>query len=502
MIFFGFLSHFISTENKISSYIGILFSFGIIAFLLYGFIKSDYLQQENPFIVSQTKALNFAKELQFTKNNLISINVGDENSNKILDFTIFAIRLTFYRLITDEEGRKQVVNETIMGLHPCSENDMPYNDTSIFKKLNLMNSLCLDDKNIKIKGQFDEEELSYFIIELFICDNETMNNSCKSLEEINNYLKFKFFAIIFHDIFLDLNDFENPIKIKSHFEYYFIDPQLIKRYNIFLKQVTISTNVGTFFSDYRIDESFCFDNKEFDIVSREDPSYPLFQFLFYASKNIQEAQRRYQNLQELLGSLMGTANFIIIFFTAVVTLNNRKDFLNKVLNSLFLAEYKGKDKNSRKFKNHAKINDVKNLKGTFTKITKGIDSYADSSKSFQISPEESPKIRKKKNFITHFLESKFFNFFWPNNRKKIKTEIMKKKGILEISFFDYIKYLFSDILGFKKSVLYKKISKATEIYGKEIDVIRILKKIHEVDKLKKIILSDQQLFLFDSVSRL
>ena len=41
-----------------------------------------------------------------------------------------------------------------------------------------------------------------------------------------------------------------------------------------------------------------------------------------------------------------------------------------------------------------------------------------------------------------------------------------------------------------------------EIYGKEIDVIRILKKIHEIDKLKKLILSDQQLFLFNSVSRL
>lgn len=480
-----FSLHF-NGQNKISSSIGISFSLCIIAIILYGFFQSDFLQQSNPIIISQSKSLSNAEEIRFSKNHFISINVGDANSNKVIDSTIFTIYFTIYHLKNDENGQKYVVNETYIGVHPCTETDMPFNDSSVYKKQNLMNSLCLDEKNVSIYGQFDEEDLTYFIIELYICDNFTSNNTCKPIEVINEFLHIRFFAVIFHDVFLDLNDFSNPIKIKTHFEYYVIDPKIIKRYNIFLKKVRIETNVGTFYSNYRIDESFAFDNKEFDIATRMSQDEPVFQFLFYASKNILEAQRRYQNLQELLGSLSGTANFLIIFCSIIIYINNRKELLNHVLNALFMSEEKNE------------IGKLKKTKGFSTKTMK----FTESDSSIQnLVKIPSKKISSLGNFINRIMDNKIFRLFKSKYKPKKRKSISKEK-ILKISFFEYLKFLVYDAIGYTNCQLYRKISHAVEIYGKEIDVIRILKKIHEVDKLKKILLNDQQLILFDSVSRL
>ena len=94
-----------------------------------------------------------------------------------------------------------------------------------------------------------------------------------------------------------------------------------------------------------------------------------------------------------------------------------------------------------------------------------------------------------------------------NNNKKLTLEhyqnIKKVENKLSFGFSNWIKLvskgLFNSLTKFNmKELLYKKVEQ--KIAG-EIDIVQILKKLHDVEKLKRILLTEEQLFFFDLVSK-
>ena len=74
---------------------------------------------------------------------------------------------------------------------------------------------------------------------------------------------------------------------------------------------------------------------------------------------------------------------------------------------------------------------------------------------------------------------------------------------MSFGFSNWIKLvskgLFNSLTKFNmKELLYKKVEQ--KIAG-EIDIVQILKKLHDVEKLKRILLTEEQLFFFDLVSK-
>lgn len=65
---------------------------------------------------------------------------------------------------------------------------------------------------------------------------------------------------------------------------------------------------------------------------------------------------------------------------------------------------------------------------------------------------------------------------------------------LRMSFFDYFRYLFKDCYKSKKGFMIK----TSKIKVNErLDIVYILKKLVEIDKLKMLLLNDQQRRVFD-----
>ena len=60
---------------------------------------------------------------------------------------------------------------------------------------------------------------------------------------------------------------------------------------------------------------------------------------------------------------------------------------------------------------------------------------------------------------------------------------------------------FYEFFNLKKSAKYKLISKALNSYKEEVDLIRILSKIQELEKMKIILFNNDQLVLFHSLSK-
>lgn len=559
-------------QNRVSSPIGIFFSFIIIALIFYNFITSDFILKENPIIVTQTVPHSFAAGIQYSKDNLLSVNLADDKSNKFIDPTIFRIAFTTKYLVADENGNKLLKNMTSYKLHPCSPQDMPQNNSDMFNTLNLNNSLCLENKNVYIKGQFDEDELIYFIAELYMCDNVTSNNTCKPKADIINFLSSKkFFSVFSHDIFVDLNDYLDPMKVKTHLDYYMVDPNFMKRYNIFIKRVSISTDDGIFFSQDSAEESFAFDYKDFDFMTRNE-GQPLFQFLFYASKNSYETNRRYQNFQDLLGSLTGIGSLLMIIMTFIVGFYTKVEAVKEVLNCLYVLPRVKKpnkklkinkmltltvsnNKNNKlkslvkpfwqKKKNEPKQTQKQNfenrkflttdqskvLESNFKSPENAFRFPGENEQTLQIPSLFKPKVssffslpqsklpseikvnimreQNQKNFSQISNEDNIFEDTSPKanqsemeNLHTLKEKIINdKKMQMDFTVWEYVKYLISEALGCKKSKKYKSFSRAINVYEKEIDLLRILTKLHDLEKMKILFFNDAQMNLFNTLSK-
>lgn len=72
---------------------------------------------------------------------------------------------------------------------------------------------------------------------------------------------------------------------------------------------------------------------------------------------------------------------------------------------------------------------------------------------------------------------------------------------LNISAFDYFKYLLKKSFCMKRNEKEQLIEKADKLYKQELDITCILKKIHEIDKLKSLILDKDQLVLFNYLDK-
>ena len=84
-----------------------------------------------------------------------------------------------------------------------------------------------------------------------------------------------------------------------------------------------------------------------DAIFFESYSQPMFQFLYYASENNFETNRRYQILQDVLGSLSRTTNLLIIIGAIIVNINNKISFVKQVLNTLYVLSSNGNNVNGK-----------------------------------------------------------------------------------------------------------------------------------------------------------
>ena len=123
-------------------------------------------------------------------------------------------------------------------------------------------------------------------------------------------------------------------------------------------------------------------------------------------------------------------------------------------------------------------------------------------KSEERSPIDSKNLFEKKNERKKSIfqiskSSKIFKLF--NSKEKVKMNDNENR--LKIGFFEYFKYLIMGLFGCKKTERQKVISQAFQSYSEEVDITKILAKIDEIEKLKVILLDEDEGVLFNFLSK-
>lgn len=453
--------------------------------------------------MSLTETRLHAPAVIFDEDRLMSVSVCDDDSVNYMDPTIFNISYRLHHFKTNQNGIFEMVSIDVQELRPCSIEDVPSNP-ALIQQLGLKNAYCLKNKNFKLEGYWDESEIFYVDVELYPCSNETMNNTCKTPEEINNFFskKRKFFQAYFHVVGYQADDYLDPIKEKYENIYQLVDNQLFKKYYIFLKNLEVITNDGWFFSQISSETNIMIDKTNTDVLLRDsDKNGSLSELVFFASHEFSKNTRRYQNLSETLANLLGIGNLLIFFCYLVTNFMNHIKNMTSILNSLYVFPMKSNlnimekvssNQTKKKFLRNESL-DTKNIRilPRFKKVAFHFEdsgNLTSDAPGFIKGPSSSQNISSVKSF------NNLMNFFY-------NKQIVKQKNKLNIGFFEFIIFYFKWLFGFRKTRKEQIIRKAGKIYKKELDIMKILAKIQEIEKLKLILLNEDQLILFDSLAK-
>lgn len=542
----------LSGTEKTSTITGKLVTIFIITFLLYSLIRSDMVLKKNPTVLSQDLKMKSRPLLTFSKSNFTLVaSISDVNNVFFSDSQIFSVILYQY-YVNNGDGTNIVESYTMELCKPEDFTERPDD----YYRLNLSKAYCAPNNvSLKMSGYWDEEIIQYFTVDIYLCTNSTSNNTCKSEEEIQDFIYLKYLNIYFTNNNFDFSNYHDIIQSQFKMYYQILDVKLRKEINFFIKSTRISTDDGALLENENIIMSYQYDTFQTDVFAGETDDPAIYSVLFYPSDVQSATTRKYQSFSDLLAQLGGILNFLISFGFFVAKIENHYNLTKLFSNELYIFQ-KTKDneqENAMKItnifsndterhpnfeQNKANIlcKDNENAENAPLEKVKKIDYIGAKTVLDDIPlPESLKNIEEKeknekvnmvfeiKNTISpvNATKRKSFSPFKRNSRKKSfgnfdKTEkqiqytldnlveyqkIKNKEKHLNFGFFEYLKVNFLKIKKWNLNLKEKLFIKGEEQINKEIDLLHILKILQEVEKMKRVLLSNEQLILFNLLAK-
>ena len=457
---------------------------GLILFLFFSF-GTDMINRTGPETnISQLLVPSPAVTKVSKFDYFFIFGMQDSNSNHYIDEKIDTLLLIYGH---KDESMKEAV-ESYIPVKPCSIGNLPENPNlqTYFQHQsnNISNLYCISDDykgDILIQGAWDQAKFDYLKVTVNPCDKAL--RTCKSDDEIKSALKSSFFALYSTDHLFDLMNYNEPA-LKYGKDYYIETTYTLKKIiNRYLKTNHLYTDDGWIttsntMADYN---SFDTDKESFEIIS--DGFDEVIEFIIRKSTYESVLTRKYKKIQNVFAEMTGFLQIIFIVLNIISNPFIQREYYESLTNSIYNFELDEEDIKKRKEKRK------KNKKGTvgkqekmqfFKMMTMG-EKPIEFSKNETLDLEKASQtsIKKKKN-----ADDKFIQYFFK-----------LKESPLNLTISEIIKSIFS-----KKPVLEtKKEQRKTGISNifSQLDIKFILRKFAEIDKLKMLLLDEDQYRLFE-----
>lgn len=470
-------------RTRFSTVIGGVFTLLLIGLstLLFIHFGYDMINHTNPISVSSEIYVEDPILTQFSsENNFIMFGVQYPNYTHFVDETIYKITLT--QSYIGSNSSKSFSKSVPIGR--CTPDDLPQasNMNKYFTDAwgsPINEVLCVKNlSNYWIQGSFDTNDYAYMQIKVSSCANNTADPTapiCKPKEIINKYLNSGYFAICAMDYIIDPTNFSNPAQVvgKDYVSPLSLGIMKTVRRNIqtmrFISDdgfLLSSPNEGTYPTLNSDLESLVLDNNN---------QGTLIKFTMRMHHNEKIVRRTYMKVQQVLAVTGGFIQmlYLILFILSYPVIS--KLYFEKIINTVYNFEMEP--------------NEIRKS-STSTKIYMAMQSHItnDSNKA-------QPKVDK---------------VAWKTNPGSVKKDKyikdlvkIQNKPPLKTTLWEYIKgtyHLFSTN-NREKSTKFNRLHIGKKAIKEKLDVSYILKKFYEFDKLKMLLLNENQYYLFESLSK-
>ena len=323
------INFFIKKKTQFYSAFSGLIRIGVIVIIIFtftGFISS-WVNKEKMIVipssisysVGELLTKNESYEYQFDYKNyyiywVIAADFPDGTSlvtEELKNYFSYSIRYTS-ELGIDQE----------LFTEPCKTDQMDefigLDEAVIKKDMGNTNDYRICIKNGFKMGLFPDNKTSMvyypsFTFQIYQCVNSTKNNySCATEEAIDEIIKYSYVQTTIPTTAFDFNNIKKPQKNNYDYKITYFDKSIRKRYINDMTTTKLYTDYGLISDDYRV-ESTNFNPKiDYDPYIRQSVDDPLFQFTCNVGFNFQFYYLRNLKLNEVIGSLGGLINAVVL----------------------------------------------------------------------------------------------------------------------------------------------------------------------------------------------
>ncbi|KAL4463971.1 hypothetical protein ABPG74_005908 [Tetrahymena malaccensis] len=518
----------------------------IVILLRLGILIYNVLIGRNPTVLYQERQVQDPKRFSITPDTLsLAIGVLDTNYNYYIDnslFTIQGVHKTKQNVYNDTTGQyNQVFSSRVFNLVNCTDDNVP--DPKLrqyFLKSQLYMHQCIPkDLVVEIEGQFNSDSYQELNFYFYKCTGQ----GCKDEKDINTLVNNNNIELLFTDVYFAPENKDNPFVKFSRDLYWITSQNLPREANVFLRNNYVESDFGWITSDIKNQVYPSFSYNDDQIV---DPSNRFFFHLVLRFEKEKENlyKRTYDNLFTIMSQIGGFSQILLTIFSFICLRYSQIHLNRSLINQLFdFQDVTNKSTQDILISNPTQINSYPLQKNNNTNNSNtgggdllGIQKQL--SKKFAIFMPKNNKescidikqVEKTncspimQNDIKYSLDNK-------NNLKqrgslhlsqlldkrntgdqKYKQseddilkqyqnyqEISQNNFKLQFSVFSYMLSFITKFFSFgnKKQI----IDHGFKEIDNNLDIMQIIKKILEIDKLKRIVLNDDQLALFNYIPK-
>ena len=344
------ISFFFNSKEKIGSFFGfiltILYITSVIILFFYYSIKAIKRSQVKTH--DSTMYPQGTPSIQINPNILyFAFGLEDPNSlNRYIDETIYYPIIHF--IYKEKENGIFVTKERInLKAERCNVEKFGDNYKNLFVSDELNNSYCLEDYNLTLIGGFKYDSISYLMINIYPCVNNTENNfHCKPKNIIDSYLSSTYFSMIIKDIGLNPINYTVPIIPTIQNIYDTVNYAINREFLLYFGITEIHTDIGLFSTNIKKDIYLQFRKYFSTFIFREEADNIDGKEIFVAHIRLEEyihvQNRVYTKISEIFSTIGGFMQLISNIFMLLTLLTKNINIEKKLLNNLFNFNIKQK----------------------------------------------------------------------------------------------------------------------------------------------------------------
>ncbi|CAD8072949.1 unnamed protein product [Paramecium primaurelia] len=454
-------------------------------------LYSDIFHLEPPYykLTEENFTLQFAFQYQ-NKTNYINESIY-----------IPEAYLVYKQIIEINGKKKEYNNKSLIPISKCSKNGIIQDELAEqFDDQDLSNTYCLDWSKVDslaLFGTDDAPEYQYINVSFSVCQNGSKPGVvCADSETIQRVLNRNYIHFQLTSYIVNLRDFTQPLIPKVEDIYTTISAKVTKDVEIFMQPITTITDFGYFQKELRKDTTIRYFYDKEIIDFNTDTS--LANVVIRLSDTEQVSYRIYPKVQDVLAAAGGLWQIIIAVALFLQKPFSELAYSIEIINKLFNFEQEP----SKKQQKHAPSNeDINELKPTKTLLP----TQTDIKTIQQTGPDLKTKSKIKQAVSKRFPQGRqqsiigskssgFIERLTQNERiNEARSLFTLVSSNIKIKFKEYVQYLTYRPKKRKMEQLDYSIKK----YESFLDILFIIDKLQEIDKLKLILFNKAQMNLFE-----
>ena len=246
----GRIDLYYEQNNYLKSSLGgviTIFTVMLLGLLLFGFGRS-FFERANPNFIPKT--ISPSEYPIYTINNKIftfAFKLEDDDGVLFNNTSFFYVVFNYWEYVKDDNGLWEKTNEEILKIQDCTAE--LFSDEEKFNKKQLNTCLCPKFNNLKIRGSWDSNYVSFFQIETFRClegdDNPFTKEKCVSNQETKSLLDRRlYFSTILQTVLVNPEEYNNPLEFDYITKYKMMFQGFMKSDILFFQTFEVESDFG------------------------------------------------------------------------------------------------------------------------------------------------------------------------------------------------------------------------------------------------------------------